>query len=235
MKNNIENLKEILKGKNTQEALRYLLQRSGQNIAFASSLGAEDQVLTDILYQIDANANIFTLDTGRLPQETYCLIEQTNTKYNKNITVYRPQTEAVQKLVNQKGMYSFYNSIEDRKECCHVRKIEPLRRALRGLDIWITGLRREQSVARGKMEIVEWDEGNKLIKINPLIEWSEQEVWSYIRKNSVPYNKLHDVGYPSIGCEPCSRAIEKGADIRSGRWWWENPKYKECGLHTREK
>ncbi len=235
MKINIESLEEILKRKSTQEALQYLLERSGKNIAFASSLGAEDQVLTDILYRIDRNANIFTLDTGRLPSETYQLIEQTNTKYKKNITVYFPQVEDVQNLVNEKGMYSFYNSIEERKECCYVRKIEPLKRALSGLDIWITGLRREQSVTREKMELVEWDENNELIKINPLIEWSEQEVWDYIKQNNVPYNKLHDMGYPSIGCEPCSRAIEKGADIRSGRWWWENPEHKECGLHVKEK
>lgn len=233
MKVNIETLKKLLEGKNTKEVLEYFLGKYGNKIAFASSLGAEDQVLTDILYSIDKNAKIFTLDTGRLPKETIELIERTNTKYKKNIEIYFPQTMDVQMLTSKKGMFSFYNSIEDRKECCAIRKIEPLKRALSGLDVWITGLRREQSVTRETMSLIEWDEGNNLIKINPLIEWSEEDVWTYIRENVVPYNILHDKGYPSIGCEPCSRAISEGEDVRSGRWWWENLEHKECGLHVR--
>jgi phosphoadenosine phosphosulfate reductase len=233
VKVNIETLKKLLEGKNTKEVLEYFLGKYGNKIAFASSLGAEDQVLTDILYSIDKNAKIFTLDTGRLPKETIELIERTNTKYKKNIEIYFPQTMDVQMLTSKKGMFSFYNSIEDRKECCAIRKIEPLKRALSGLDVWITGLRREQSVTRETMSLIEWDEGNNLIKINPLIEWSEEDVWTYIRENVVPYNILHDKGYPSIGCEPCSRAISEGEDVRSGRWWWENLEHKECGLHVR--
>ncbi|WP_024955791.1 phosphoadenylyl-sulfate reductase [Sulfurospirillum arcachonense] len=234
MKNNIDTLKQAIKGKNTQEVLAYFLNELDVNIAFASSLGAEDQVLTDILHSISDDAKIFTLDTGRLPKETYDLIEKTNVKYKKNIKIYFPQADKVEALVNEKGMFSFYNSIDERKECCYIRKIEPLKRALKGLDIWITGLRREQSITRDSMEILERDEGNGLLKLNPLIDWSEEEVWEHIKKNNVPYNKLHDQGYPSIGCQPCSRAVQEGADIRSGRWWWENPEHKECGLHVKE-
>jgi len=234
MKNRIEEFQKLLEDKGTKEVLDFFLNTLHVNIALASSLGAEDQVLTHLIYELDSGANIFTLDTGRLPKETYDLIERTNNKYKKNIKVYFPKTQEVERLVNEKGMFSFYNSIDERKECCYIRKIEPLKRALKGLDIWITGLRREQSVTRDEMQLIEWDEGNGLLKINPLIDWSEDEVWTYIKQNNVPYSKLHDKGYPSIGCEPCSRAVVEGADIRSGRWWWENPEHKECGLHVKE-
>ncbi|OIP56390.1 MAG: phosphoadenosine phosphosulfate reductase [Helicobacteraceae bacterium CG2_30_36_10] len=235
MKNKIEEFKKQLEGKETKDVLDFFLNELDINIALASSLGAEDQVLTDLMYEISSDANIFTLDTGRLPKQTYDLIERTNEKYKKNIKVFFPQTDKVENLVNEKGMFSFYYSIDERKECCYIRKIEPLKRALSSLDVWITGLRREQSVTRGEMQLIEWDAGNNLLKLNPLIEWSEEEVWNYIKNNNVPYNKLHDNGYPSIGCEPCSRAVEEGADIRSGRWWWEDPEHKECGLHIKEK
>ena len=231
---NIEKIKLELKNKNTQEVLEYFLNELHVNIALASSLSIEDQVLADMLYGIKEDAKIFTLDTGRLPKQTYELIEKTNNKYKQKIKVYFPQTKAVETLVNEKGMFSFYNSIDERKECCFIRKIEPLKQALKGLDIWITGLRRDQSVTRDNMELIEWDEGNGLLKLNPLIDWSEKDVWAHIKFNNVPYNKLHDEDYPSIGCEPCSRAIKNGADIRSGRWWWENPEHKECGLHVKE-
>jgi phosphoadenosine phosphosulfate reductase len=234
MKNRIEEFQKLLEDKGTKEVLDFFLNTLHVNIALASSLGAEDQVLTHLIYELDSGANIFTLDTGRLPKETYDLIERTNNKYKKNIKVYFPKTQEVERLVNEKGMFSSYNSIDERKECCYIRKIEPLKRALKGLDIWITGLRREQSVTRDEMQLIEWDEGNGLLKINPLIDWSEDEVWTYIKQNNVPYSKLHDKGYPSIGCEPCSRAVVEGADIRSGRWWWENPEHKECGLHVKE-
>lgn len=235
MKNKIEQFKKQLEGKETKDVLDFFLNKLDVNIALASSLGAEDQVLTDLMYEVNRDANIFTLDTGRLPKQTYDLIERTNEKYKKNIKVFFPQTQKIESLVNEKGMFSFYNSIDERKECCYIRKIEPLKRALSGLDIWITGLRREQSITRDEMQLIEWDEGNNLLKLNPLIEWSEEEVWTYIKHNNVPYNKLHDNGYPSIGCEPCSRAVQDGDDVRSGRWWWEDPEHKECGLHIKEK
>jgi len=231
---NIEEIRLKLKDKNTKEILSYFLNEQKNKIALASSLSIEDQVLTDMLYSINEDAKIFTLDTGRLPKQTYVLIEKTNKKYKKNIEVFFPQTKKVEALVNQKGMFSFYNSIKDRKECCFIRKIEPLKRALDGLDIWITGLRRDQSTTREEMELLEWDEGNKMLKLNPLIDWNEEDVWAHIKYNDVPYNELHDKGYPSIGCEPCSRAVDSGKDIRSGRWWWENPEHKECGLHIKE-
>ena len=231
---NIEEIRTNLKNKNTKEILEYLINDLNVNIALASSLSIEDQVLTDIMYGISDEAKVFTLDTGRLPKQTYELIEKTNVKYKKNIKIFFPQTKEVEALVNEKGMFSFYNSVDERKECCYIRKIEPLKRALKGLDIWITGLRRDQSITREDMHILEWDEGNNLFKFNPLIDWSEEEVWAHIKYNNVPYNKLHDEGYPSIGCEPCSRAVADGDDIRSGRWWWENPEHKECGLHVKE-
>jgi phosphoadenosine phosphosulfate reductase len=155
-------------------------------------------------------------------------------RYGLQIKSFYPDTTQVEEMVNSKGIILFYESIENRKLCCHVRKIVPLRRALTGMDAWITGLRREQSVTRTDLKIVEWDAGNGLIKINPLLEWSEEQVWDFIKNNSIPYNKLHDQGFPSIGCQPCTRAIEKGEDLRAGRWWWELPESKECGLHGKK-
>ena len=230
---NIQNLKQLLKDLNTHEILKVMLDRYGDTIALASSLGAEDQVLTDMILKIDKNANIFTLDTGRLPKETYALMEAVNQKYNIKLKVFFPDTQAVENLVNQKGMFSFYESIKNRKECCYIRKIEPLKRALNGLEVWITGLRSAQSITRSDCEIVEFDEVNNLIKLNPLVNWSEDDVWEYIKRHNVPYNKLHDKSYPSIGCEPCTRAVENSLDIRAGRWWWEDPEHKECGLHIK--
>lgn len=220
-------------GKSTQEVLEYFLNALHVKIAFASSLGVEDQVLSDLLYKTNPNARIFTLDTGRLPAETYALLEKTRTHYGKPLDVFFPKAELVEPLVSAKGMFSFYASIEERKACCYVRKIEPLKRALAGLDVWITGLRRAQSVTRERMECIEWDEANGLVKLNPLIEWSEEEVWDYVRAHNVPVNALHAKGYPSIGCAPCTRAVKEGEDVRSGRWWWENPEHKECGLHAK--
>ena len=234
MRKYLDVYKKGLENKSAKEILEYFLNELHVEIALASSLSVEDQVLTDMLYSIKKDAKIFTLDTGRLPKETYDLIEKTNNKYKQKIKVYFPQTKEVEALVNEKGMFSFYNSVDERKECCYIRKIEPLKRALKGLDIWITGLRREQSQTREEMGLIEWDEGNNLLKLNPLIDWSEEDVWAHIKYNNVPYNKLHDKGYPSIGCEPCSRAVEDGEDIRSGRWWWEHPESKECGLHVKE-
>lgn len=207
--------------------------RDDVHVAFANSLGAEDMVLTDLIYRHVPEIKDFTLDTGRLPAETYELIEQVRAKYGRAPRIYYPRTEALEEYVNTYGVNAFYNSVELRKQCCAIRKVEPLQRALSGNKAWVTGLRREQAVTRQQLAEREWDEANGLYKINPLADWSEAEVWAYIRANEVPYNKLHDQHYPSIGCAPCTRAITKGEDIRAGRWWWEQPESKECGLHLR--
>ncbi len=215
------------------ELLTFFLDKYKDKIALASSLGAEDQVLTQMVLSVSKNARIFTLDTGRLFPETYDLIDRTCKKYKAKIEVFFPKSEAVQNMVQTKGINLFYDSIENRKECCYNRKLEPLKRAFEGLDAWICGLRAEQSVTRTDIKVVEWDENNNIVKINPLANWTEKEVWDYINNNGIPYNPLHDKGYPSIGCQPCTRAILPGEDIRAGRWFWENPDTKECGLHKK--
>jgi phosphoadenosine phosphosulfate reductase len=215
------------------DVLRLALERFGPRVALSSSFGAEDMVLIDMLMRIDRTARIVTLDTGRLPQETYNVIDATRQKYGARIEVFFPQPDAVQKMVAEHGMNLFYHSVENRKLCCGVRKMEPLGRALSGLDAWVTGLRREQSVTRTSVHKIEWDESNTLIKVNPLVEWTQDEVWAYIREHNVPYNALHDRGYPSIGCAPCTRAVQPGEHERAGRWWWEHPETKECGLHVK--
>jgi len=233
-KYNIDHLNELWNGLSAEEILEKALELFGIKVTFATSMGAEDQVITHMLAKISKSANIFTLDTGRVFPETYDLLHRTVNRYGLQIKSYYPDTMQVEEMVNSKGINLFYESIENRKLCCHVRKIVPLRRALTGMDAWITGLRREQSVTRTDIKIVEWDAGNGLIKINPLLEWSEEQVWDFIKNNSIPYNKLHDQGFPSIGCQPCTRAIEKGEDLRAGRWWWELPESKECGLHGKK-
>ena len=216
------------------EVLSFFLNKYKNKIAFASSLGAEDQVLTHMIVSIEPDTKIFTLDTGRFFPETYDLIEKTNSRYNIKIDVYFPDTLQVEKMVKERGINLFYKSIENRKLCCQIRKIKPLHRAMEGLDVWITGLRKDQSVTRNNNSIVELDENNQgLVKLNPLINWSESQVWEYIKENKIPYNTLHDKGFPSIGCQPCTRAIEPGEDVRAGRWWWEMSEFKECGLHQR--
>ncbi len=204
------------------------------NIALASSMSAEDQVLTHMMAGVNTDVKIFTLDTGRLFPETYDLIAKTKARYKVNIQIYFPEAKSVENMVAEHGINLFYHSIENRKLCCHIRKIEPLRRAFDGLSVWICGLRRSQSVTRENVKVIEWDESNSLLKINPLIEWSDEMLWDYIKQNNIPYNPLHDKGFPSIGCQPCTRAVLPGEDIRAGRWWWENPESKECGLHTKE-
>jgi len=216
-----------------EELLSGFLTEFKGKIALSSSLGMEDQVLTHIVCNIDKTTKIFTLDTGRLFPETYDLIHRTNHKYGIKMSVYFPDAKEVEEMVNTKGINLFFESVENRKLCCNIRKIQPLKRAFAGLDVWICGLRREQSVTRQDMQRIEWDEANGIIKLNPLIDWTEQEVRDFIKTHGVPYNPLHDKGYPSIGCQPCTRAIFAGEDIRAGRWWWENPDTKECGLHKR--
>jgi phosphoadenosine phosphosulfate reductase len=231
-KESIENINKELENKSTQEVISYFLTKF-KNVALSSSLAAEDQVLTDVILKQDKNATIFTLDTGRLHPETYDVMDATNLKYGVKIDVFFPLNEKVQELYQTQGVNGQYESIENRKTCCNIRKIEPLKRALKDVDVWITGLRAAQSVTRVDMPLVEWDENFKVIKVNPLINWSEKNVWDYIKENKVPYNKLHDKGFPSIGCAPCTRAVKDGEDIRAGRWWWENPEHKECGLHKK--
>jgi len=229
------NITLSLEGKPFDEVLRWFLQEYKNRIVLSSSMGLEDQVLTDMVVKIDPKVKIFTLDTGRLFYETYELVEKTCMRYKINIEVFFPDSNEVQKMVTEKGINLFYQSIENRKECCRIRKINPLKRAFSGSEVWICGLRRDQSVTRTENQMIEWDEANGMIKLNPLIDWTEHQVWDYIKANKVPYNTLHDRGYPSIGCQPCTRAIFPGEDIRAGRWWWENADSKECGLHNRKK
>jgi phosphoadenosine phosphosulfate reductase len=232
-KEEIKALNKELDNASPQDIIKRVLPVFNPKIALSSSLGAEDQVLTDMLLKIDPNARIFTLDTGRLFRETYDLIDRTSRKYKTKIEVFFPDHQKIQEMVNSRGINLFYESVENRKECCHWRKIEPLKRAFSTLDAWICGLRASQAVTRQNIDVVEWDENNQLVKINPLAQWTEEQVWEYIHEHKVPYNVLHDKGFPSIGCQPCTRAIEPGEDVRAGRWWWENPDTKECGLHKR--
>ena len=215
-----------------QDVVRLAHDRFGRRAALSSSFGAEDMVLIDMLIRLDPQARIVTLDTGRLPQETYNVMDATRERYGTAIEVFFPQADSVQAMVAEHGVNLFYHSVDFRKLCCGIRKTEPLKRALAGLDAWITGLRREQSVTRTAVHNIEWDESNQLIKVNPLADWTQDDVWTYIREHNVPYNALHDRGYPSIGCAPCTRAIQPGEDQRAGRWWWEHPETKECGLHV---
>jgi phosphoadenosine phosphosulfate reductase len=199
---------------------------------FASSLAAEDMVLTDMILRGKLPIRIFTLETGRLHAETVDMLDRIRQTYGYDVTPYRPEPAAVESYVRQNGLNAFYDSVEMRKECCRIRKVEPLNRALAGNNAWITGQRRAQSATRTALDVQEQDDAHGMTKFNPLADWSEQDVWQYIRANNVPYNPLHDKGYPSIGCEPCTRAVQPGEDIRAGRWWWENPESKECGLHV---
>ena len=206
-------------------------------VTFANSLGAEDMVLTDLIAKnfMDKNGPdiaMFSLDTGRLPQETYDLMQAVRERYSVPLQIYFPDSAQVENFVAQNGVNGFYDSVENRKECCRIRKVQPLKRALAGKKAWITGKRRDQAVTRGSLEVSSFDADHGLQKFNPLLDWTNAEVWEYIKQNDVPYNKLHDRFYPSIGCAPCTRSVTPGEDIRSGRWWWENPENKECGLHV---
>jgi phosphoadenosine phosphosulfate reductase len=225
-----EALTAALQGKDIAGQIRLLAGLYPGKVVFSTSLGQEDQVLTDIIARNDLPVRIFTLDTGRLFYETYELIDRTRARYKRDIEVYFPDFEAVEQLVTRKGMTSFYESVENRKECCHIRKVEPLNRALQGAAVWITGIRADQSENRQQMPLLEKDESRGLVKFNPLLDWTYEEVLQYLNRHHVPYNPLHDKGYISIGCAPCTRAIEPGENPRAGRWWWEQSQ-KECGLH----
>lgn len=201
-------------------------------VVFANSLGAEDMVLTDLINRHELNVEMFSLDTGRLPQETYDLMQTVRTRYRIPLRIYFPDVKQIEEYVAQNGVNGFYESVELRKRCCHIRKVEPLRRALHGKRAWITGIRRDQAATRSNLAMSAYDMEHQMQKYNPLLEWSNAQVWQYIKQNDVPYNKLHDQFYPSIGCAPCTRAVTPGEDIRAGRWWWETPENKECGLHV---
>ncbi|MDR2625082.1 MAG: phosphoadenylyl-sulfate reductase [Zoogloeaceae bacterium] len=217
-----------------EDCLRRVV-REHAPVAFANSLGAEDMALTDMILKNALPIRIFTLDTGRLHPETCDLLADAERHYGRRFEVFYPEHTTLERFVHTYGINAFYASVAARRQCCHIRKVEPLRRALAGCKAWITGMRAQQSATRQGLAVQEFDAGHGLEKFNPLADWSEKEVWAYIRSNDVPYNPLHDQFYPSIGCAPCTRALATGEDIRAGRWWWENPETKECGLHAREK
>lgn len=213
-------------------AVLHQAERDFSPVVFANSLGAEDMVLTDLISKNNQYIQVVSLDTGRLPPETYVLMQTVRQRYSLSLQIYFPAAKDVEILVAQNGVNGFYDSIENRKACCQARKVEPLKRALAGKGAWITGMRREQAVTRSNLVVSAFDVDNGLQKFNPLLDWTNAEVWEYIKNNDVPYNALHDQFYPSIGCAPCTRAISAGEDIRAGRWWWEDPQNKECGLHV---
>ncbi len=229
---NLTRYRSELEGKNLVQTLQWAIDTFGvQEVALSSSLGVEDQLLTHYFIEQNPKARIFTLDTGRMFQENYAVMSQSMSKYSFQYEITFPEKAAIAELMNQGGPNLFYDSVASRKACCEVRKLAPLRNILSTCKAWITGLRASQSVTRTDMELIEWDENFGLYKLNPLMHWDEDEVWNEIKKYEIPYNALHDQGYPSIGCQPCTRAVEPGEDIRAGRWWWEQPEHKECGLH----
>lgn len=228
----VEQLAHEFESKSAHEILKWALHTFGSKIGLASSFGAEDVAVIDMMSKMDKSANVFTLDTGRLNQETYDVMDDVRAKYGIRINVFFPDQKEVEEMVKGLGMNLMYASVENRKLCCEIRKVHPLNRALASLDGWITGLRRDQAATRADTKKIEIDSSHGgIIKLNPIADWTSDMVWDYVRKNNVPYNKLHDMGYPSIGCEPCTRPIKIGEDPRAGRWWWESAANKECGLH----
>ena len=232
--NSIEKLNQQFASLSLEKAFETLSTLRFKNIAFSTSLGQEDQVLTDVIFKNNHPIKVFTLDTGRLFEQTYDVLDKTQKKYNKSISSFAPDNNELEALLDSKGPYSFYDSIENRKECCSIRKINPLQKALKGVDLWITGLRASQSNSRSTLSFFSYDDAFGLPKFNPLVNWTLEEVENYLEQNNVPQNSLHKKGFVSIGCEPCTRAVKPGEDIRSGRWWWEESK-KECGLHLNHK
>lgn len=227
-----QNLLQEIKGFGLVESLRYIADKYPGKVVFSSSFGWEDQVITHIIFKNDLPIKVFTLETGRLFPETFYVWNRTLEMYGKQIHAYYPNTHAVENMISTKGPSSFYESVENRKECCGIRKVELLKRALAGNSVWITGIRADQSMNREHMDNVEWDEGNQILKFHPIFDWPLDQVKEFIRENNIPYNPLHDKGFPSIGCAPCTRAVREGEDFRAGRWWWEDQSKKECGLHT---
>ncbi|TLY77191.1 MAG: phosphoadenylyl-sulfate reductase [Gammaproteobacteria bacterium] len=202
-------------------------------VVYANSLGAEAMVLTDIIWSHVPEIDMFSIDTGRLHEETYELLEKLQRRYKRKLRVVYPEAQALESLVSAQGVNGFYQSLEARLACCHARKVEPFKRAITGYAAWVTGVRRQQSATRAQAQPVEWDASYGLHKVSPLFDWSEEQIWQYIRARKLPYNSLHDRQFPSIGCMPCTRAIQPGESRRAGRWWWEQPESRECGLHPR--
>lgn len=231
----IAQIKKDLAGLDPLAVIRYIHAKFGAEVVFSTSFGVEDQVITHLLAEAKSSAALFTLETGRLFPETYYVWNRTLERYKLPIKAFYPNTADVEALVSKKGPTSFYESVENRKECCHIRKIEPLHRAIKGYKVWITGIRAEQSDNRQDMDWVEWDERNQILKIHPIFDWTLAEVLAFIKTNHIPYNPLVDKGFPSIGCQPCTRAVAPGEDFRAGRWWWEDKSKKECGLHITSK
>jgi phosphoadenosine phosphosulfate reductase len=229
---NKEIINQLTNNSNLQENLKFLSENVAGKIVFSTSFGIEDQLITDAIFsqKLD-NIEVFTLDTGRLFQETYATWDKTQLQYNQKIKTYYPDNVELEEFIDKNGINPFYESVDLRKQCCHIRKVVPLKRALKDVKVWITGLRAEHSPNRNELEIVQWDEQNQLYKYNPLLHWTSEEVKNEVLKKGIPYNPLHDKGYVSIGCEPCTRALKEGEDFRAGRWWWEDTSKKECGLH----
>ena len=232
LKDYITQISSRLSSTSIEDSLLELTENFPGQVTFSTSFGFEDQVISHIILSNNLPISIFTLDTGRLFPETYSVWNSTNQKYNTHIKAYYPDHSLLEPFIAEKGPNSFYESVENRKGCCYIRKVEPLKRALKNNAVWITGLRAEQSANRHEMQQVEWDEGNQIIKYHPLLHWTTEEVKQYISKHNIPYNPLHDKGFISIGCAPCTRAIRPGEDFRAGRWWWEDSVKKECGLHV---
>ena len=232
MKEQLQQIAEQINRLNPVEALRFFVEQFPGKVIFSTSFGWEDQVITDMIFSNDLPVKVFTLETGRLFPETYYVWNRTLERYQQPIHAYHPQEEALQQMVTAKGPNSFYASVENRKECCYIRKIEPLKRALSGYQCWITGIRSEQSPNRHELSDLEWDEGNQILKFHPIFSWSLDDVKAYVKENNIVYNPLHDKGFPSVGCAPCTRAVLPGEDFRAGRWWWEDQSKKECGLHA---
>jgi len=232
---NIKDLNEKIHTLSLIDSLKAIAKEYPGKIVFTTSFGIEDQVITDMIFSNNIDIKVVSLDTGRLFEQTYKVLSATRDKYKKDIEIFYPNTQAIQALLSSKGPYSFYDSIDNRKECCNIRKVEPLRRALNGHECWVTGIRAEQSTGRTDMEMLEEDHGYGLIKVNPLFDWTLEDVMNYLKEKNVPYNSLHDQGFISIGCAPCTRAVKPGDDFRAGRWWWEDNSGKECGLHTHGK
>ena len=226
-------IKELIKGLSAEESLAVLAREFAGDIVFSTSFGWEDQVISHMIFSENLPIDVFTLDTGRLFTETYYVWNRTLETYQKPIHTFYPDAQLLQNFVTEKGPNSFYESVENRKTCCGIRKVEPLNRALKDKKIWITGIRAEQSPNRTDMEWVEWDEAHQLVKVHPIFSWSLEDVKAYVSNNHIPYNPLHDKGFPSIGCSPCTRAVAPGEDFRAGRWWWEDQSKKECGLHSK--
>lgn len=231
LQQNIPTLQKLLSSLQPEQVLHQLSQDFENRVVFSSSFSFEDQVITHMIAHQQLPIQIFTLDTGRLFAETYSVWNSTLDRYGVSIKAYFPNHSALESFVAEKGPNAFYSSVENRKGCCFIRKVEPLKRALAGNDIWVTGLRAEHSTTRQNLQAIEWDESNQIIKYHPILNWTTQQVADYIQSNNIPYNPLHDKGFVSIGCAPCTRAIKEGEDFRAGRWWWEDANKKECGLH----